>query len=200
MVYISIGSSCVIKHYIDKYNSKNKTLFFDWLMISMKSVIDVLECNDINTILNIDNIIADPSAPIVDNNARIINKKLDFCVSIHDVPAKFTNKDIIEFIDKYKRRYERIINYIKSSEKIVFIRCNNEPKELIDKFITTILTINPACNFTIVFISRNTHGHSILKDKHCLIIETSPTSSITPDWTLNNYDWCRIFSDIKNYS
>jgi hypothetical protein len=36
MKYISIGSNCCVKYNIDKYRSNNETLFFDWLMTSMK--------------------------------------------------------------------------------------------------------------------------------------------------------------------
>jgi hypothetical protein len=57
MKYISIGKSCSVKHQIDKHKHKDETLFFDWLITSMKSVIEILVCPDINNILCVDNIL-----------------------------------------------------------------------------------------------------------------------------------------------
>ncbi len=47
MKYISIGDACCVKYNIDKYRGNSETLFFDWLMTSMDSVIEILNCNDI---------------------------------------------------------------------------------------------------------------------------------------------------------
>ena len=45
MKYISIGNACSVKYNIDKYRGKSKTLFFDWLMTSMDSVIEGCQTN-----------------------------------------------------------------------------------------------------------------------------------------------------------
>ena len=50
MVFISIGTACNVKNQIDKHTGKKETLFFDWLMTDMNSVISILKCNNIDEI------------------------------------------------------------------------------------------------------------------------------------------------------
>lgn len=95
MKYISIGSACSVKYNIDKYRYKCETLFFDWLMTSMNSIIDILACENIDNILYFDNIVRDINNPYKDDNSRIIIKSLDFCVSIHYLPINYTDNDIL---------------------------------------------------------------------------------------------------------
>lgn len=207
MVYISIGHRCDVKYQIDKHNHKIETLFFDWLMTSMASVIEILSCDDINKILCVDNIIRDASNPYQDDKSRMIIKSLNSCVSVHDVPRNFTKKDILDFIDKYKRRFDRIIKYIKSEEKIYFIRNDSIDaftKQNIDEytrqtFIDTILKINPKCNFALVIIDNNTiNTPGIIKYDHCLHIKINYPIPSTYHWTKEHLQWGKIFSDIKN--
>ena len=51
-VFISIGYVCNVKYQIDKYRDKKETLFFDYLMTHMDSVISILSCKNIDDILN----------------------------------------------------------------------------------------------------------------------------------------------------
>ena len=194
MVYISIGVACSVKYQIDKHKHKIETLFFDRLITSMKSVIEILSCDDINKILYFDNIIRDAN-----NNSRVIIKSLDHCVSIHDLKINFTNNDILEFIDKYKRRFNRIIKYIKSDEKIYFIRTGSVYNYTQQKFIKTILKINPNCNFSLIIIDNNKNNiNNILKSVHCLYIKLNIDIPKPLDWTQTYLNWNKIFLDIEN--
>jgi hypothetical protein len=199
MVYISIGFACSVKYQIHKHKHTTETLFFDWLMTSMMSVIEILSCDDINKILHFDNIIRDSNYPCHGNNARVSIKSLNFCESIHDVPAVFTDNDIVKFIDKYKRRFNRIIKYIKSDEKIYFIRdrlINDYERQ---KFNEIILRINPTCNFALIIIDNNTSNNdSILKYENCLHIKLNIDAPIKGDWTSTYLNWEKIFLDIEN--
>lgn len=166
MKYISIGINCSVKYNIDKYRNKSETLFFDWLMTSMNSVIEILGCNDINNILYFDNIIRNINNPYHNEMSRIIIKSLNQCVSIHDLPKNYTDTDILNFIDKYKKRFNRIIEHIKSNEKICFIRNSYVSYTEIDKLIKIIKKINPNCNFTIVIIHNDKKNNTeIIKEK-----------------------------------
>jgi hypothetical protein len=201
MVYISIGYACNVKHQIDKHKHKIETLFFDWLITSINSVIEILKCDDINQILYFDNIIRDPCKPFNSNNSCVIIKSLNGCLSIHDIPLEFTDKDILEFIDKYKRRFNRIIEYIKSNEKIYFISDGIINDNLRQEFINTILRINPNCNFTLIIIDNNKlNNASILKYDHCLHIKLNIDPPTEPDWTTSYLNWEKIFVDIENNS
>ena len=197
MKYISIGNNCSVKYNIDKYRGKNQTLFFDWLMTSMNSVIDILGSDNIKDILNFENIFIDVNNPH-NNKQRIVIKSLDFCVSIHDVPINYTDNDILVFIDTYTRRFNRIIEYIKSNEKICFIRHGFVTNDEIDRFIETITKINSDCDFTLVVIYNDKKNNTeIVKQKKLLYIKLN-IDTIESDWTQQFLNWDNIFSDIEN--
>lgn len=200
MVYISIGESCAVKYQIDKHKHKIETLFFDRLITSMKSVIEILSCNDINKILYYDNIIRDANNPIHQcNMSRILIKSLDKCISIHDINPEYIDSDIFEFIDKYKRRFNRIIEYIMSEEHIHFIRVGYVNTGDQEKFIQTILKINPNCKFTLVVIDNNkTNMPGISKYNKCLIIKLNIEEPLIFDWKRDYLNWESIFLDIEN--
>jgi len=184
IIYISIGFKCNVKFQINKHKHKIETLFFDWLITSMKSVIEVLSCNDISNILNIDNIIRDPRCMYHNNNSRIFLKSLNYCISIHDLKKEFNNDDIFEFIEKYRRRYNRIIEHIKSDRKLCFLKYGSVNEELQNKFIETILKINPKCNFHLVIIDNNkSNVNSITKSDHKLYIKLNVENPAISDWT-----------------
>ena len=199
MKYISIGCAGSVKYNINKYRDKCETLFFDWLMTSMNSVIDILSVDDISEILYFDNIIRDVNIPFCGNYSRIVIKSLDFCVSIHDLPRIYENNEIFEFIDKYKRRFNRIIKYIKSNEKIVFIRAGNEGFDIINKFIETIKKINPNSDFTVVVICNNEKNKTeILQQKNLLYINLNIVVPSDAEWTQSFLNWEQIFLLIEN--
>lgn len=199
MKYISIGNACSVKYNIDKYRGKSETLFFDWLMTSMDSVIEILNCNNINNILYPDNIVRDLNTPHHCDNSRIVIKSLNFCVSIHDLSKNYTDNDVLDFIDKYSRRFKRIIEYIKSNEQICFIRMGDVSFDKIYKFIETIKTINSNCNFTIVVIDNNKQNKSeIIKQPNLLYIKLNVDVPIGEfDWTYEFLNWNSIFLEIE---
>jgi uncharacterized protein YktA (UPF0223 family) len=197
MKYISIGVACCVKYNIDKYIGNSETLFFDWLMTSMNSVIEILSCNNINNILYLDNIILDVNNPYKLENSRIVIKSLNFCVSIHDLPRNYTDNDILDFIDKYTRRFNRIIEYIKSNEKLCFIRFGHENNDNIYKFIETIKKINANCDFTIVVIDNDKKNNTeILKQNNFLHFKFNVDNNPN-DWKKDCLNWNNIFLDIE---
>ena len=120
-------------------------------------------------------------------------------MSIHDLSRTYTDNDLLEFINKYNRRFNRIIEYIKSNEKIIFIRNDVIDDNSRHAFIDTILKINPKCNFTLVIIDNNKENYAgIFKYKYCLYIKLNIDIPIIPDWTTNFLNWNNIFQDIEN--
>ena len=199
MKYISIGYKCSVKYNIDKYRGASETLFFDRLMTSMDSVIEILNCNNINNILYSDNIVRDLNNPYHYNNSRIVIKSLNWCVSIHDLSKNYTDNDVLDFIDKYSRRFKRIIEYIKSNEQICFIRMGDVSCDIIYKFIETIKTINSNCDFTIVVIDNNKQNMpEIIKQQNLLYIKLNVHVPIGEnDWTCEFLNWNSIFLEIE---
>ena len=202
MIYISIGTACNVKYQIDRFFGKKQTLFFDWLMTDMDSVINILNYyNNINELLFYDNIIRDPSQPIAGIYSQIIIKSLSFCVSIHDIDKNITKDKINDFINKYIRRFNRIIDYIKQSNKIYFIRygevINNIQKI---NFINIIKKINSNCNFTLVSLIENNSINNIIENDNnyiCININRYIISNGINDWHTNNLNWKKIFDDMK---
>ena len=190
-MYISLSSSyagnaCAVHESITKYiSTSNKTLFFDWLVTSMKSVNQVLE--------NMPIIFETESMrPNTLNTTSINFKNFDLLISHHDI-HDFNDNSINEITNKYIRRYERLINTIKEQEKINFIRyCKNqqnlEEKEIYT-FYKNIKNINPNLIFNFILISDDNDlviPNNLLKDNFIYI-------------NLNNYVDDDIVNETNDY-
>ena len=204
MKYISIGENCCVKFNIDKYRGIIETLFFDWIYSSMNVVIKILECNNIDNILYFDNIIRDINDPYFHENSKMTIKSFNLeCFFRHDLPRNYTDNDILDFINKYKRRFHRIIEYIKSNEHICFIRVGYVSYDEIYNFNEAIKNINPECDFTLVVIDNNENNNTeLFKQKNLLYFKLNIDIPSNNDadiwgWTKEFLDWNKIFLDIE---
>ena len=144
MNLISLGGACVTKFQITNYKINNfidnkETNLFDWVISIFQNILDILSTDNINNIFNIDNII---HYELNGDQCRIGFKPLDYFLSIHDLSNSYTDSDLHEFIDKYKRRYERMINIIKNDNNIIFLRFDNDD----------LISIEDYLNFTLLHI------------------------------------------------
>ena len=197
-LFISIGGACDVKYNIAKHIGNMHTLFFDWLMVDTDSVSNVIGTKDIDELLKFDNIIQNKKNPVNQGHATIDIKSLTFCQSIHDVPEKFIDQHIKIFIDRYKRRYHRIIKYIKKNKHtIYFIRKGSISEEEKNKFINTIKDINPKCNFKLVSLK----NEKVETDSKYFVPVNLDDYQISPidknNWTSSYYDWKKIFDDVR---
>ena len=173
-MYISLSSSyggnaCAIRESINNYTQNiNKTQFFDWLITSMKSVNQILE----NTPIIFESNYIYPNSL---NTTSINFKNFDLLTSVHDID-KFNDNSINEIIEKYTRRYERLINTIKEQKNINFIRyCKNQQnieEEEILIFYKNIKNINPNLVFNFILISDYNDlvlSNNLLKDNFIYI-------------------------------
>ena len=181
------GNACAVHESINNYTStSNKTLFFDWLVTSMKSVNQVLENTPI--IFETESI-----RPNTLNTTSINFKNFDLLISHHDI-HDFNDNSINEITNKYIRRYERLINTIKEQKKINFIRyCKNqqnlEEKEIYT-FYKNIKNINPNLIFNFILISDDNDlviPNNLLKDNFIYI-------------NLNNYVDDDIVNETNDYN
>ena len=180
------GNACAVHESINNYTStSNKTLFFDWLVTSMKSVNQVLENTPI--IFETESI-----RPNTLNNTSINFKNFDLLISHHDI-HDFNDNSINETTNKYIRRYERLINTIKEQQKINFIRyckdSTNIEEEEILIFYKNIKNINPNLLFNFILIS----------DDNDLIIPNNLLQDNFIYINLNNYVDHDIVNETNDY-
>lgn len=105
----------------------------------------------------------------------------------------------MEFIEKYRRRFLRIITYIKGNDKIVFCRHGDINLNQKCAFIEQIKKINPDCNFCLVSINSNKDADSIRKEENFIEInKQKPEVPYEYDWTTSYLDWKKIFIAIES--
>jgi len=201
MTLISLGGGCCVKHHIDLFlehtYETQPTHFFDWLLTDFNSACEILRLhNDIDTLLNRENFRIDVSKPY---NASVQLILLSHCESIHDVPNPYNEKDIDDFIDKYKRRLERLISLIQSNEHIYFIRFDYGVRQLTEeqkrRFHDLIHDINPTCKYTLVSLLET--NKNIYQPNYIGIdLNAYKFSKDKTDWKNNHYNWDKIFRQI----
>jgi hypothetical protein len=147
------GPACAIATSIKKYfyNDSKQTDMFDYLEISLLSIIQILLLNNDsdNNITN--NLIHNNTfVPNINGCQTVTFNNFDRIISHHDLKEKYDAHDYIEFIEKYKRRYYRLIDCLKTENKIFFIRYGDECSSQFKEFIRIIQEINPLCEFYII--------------------------------------------------
>jgi hypothetical protein len=150
------GTASTIKEHF--YNNNKITDFFDSLVVSMKSINEVLEGKKIE----------------FDNNIYLVNgcknihfKNFDYMISAHDIQkveenidASFNQQNIINEVQKkYQRRYERLIEDIKNNDEIYFLRyctCNQDvkPNEIL-QFLNNLKKINKNIHPILILFTLN---------------------------------------------
>lgn len=135
------GPACAIAFSIKNYfyNSNYTTNMFDYLEVSLLSINQVLYLkeNDINCL--------DSNIEMYtnkDNNKTIQFNNFDKLISHHDLKENHSSNEYNLFIEKYKRRYNRLINDLNTENKIFFIRYGIENKNDIFNFINKVNSIN----------------------------------------------------------
>ena len=200
-MFISIGRVCDVKYNIDKFIGPKKTFFFDWLMTDMNSVNKILSVDNIDNILFFKNIIQNPKKPIHKENSRIIIKSLSFCESIHDIPISYNDSHINKFIEKYKRRYNRIIDSILNNKSMIyFIRKGKITTDEKNIFIKIIQKINSNCDFKLVeLVEQKISNNYFIYKKYFISInlDNYRIKSIKNSWKSECWDWKQIFTDIS---
>lgn len=202
MKLISIGHACNIRFGINEYYSSigekyGQTNFFDWLTTEFSSVVQLLKC-DYLKIINKDNIsIYDFS----EENMKVSFNLLNHCESLHDLKKNHNNDDINQFINKYRRRYCRLIDYIKNNETIYFIRYTTDSSDIKpNEFISSVLNINPNKKFKLVTLNHKYRDKSNVSENEYLIdIDMELFKKKNYDYSDGNderhfhYDWIKLY-------
>ena len=213
-VFIPIGKHCDVRYQIDKFTKKTEaTLFFDWLRSDLICVNHLLKITDIcKELLFKENLyIYDYdhlNSGVEFNTFRSFDNVL---LSHHDLPvkSKLTDNDIEMFLDKYKRRFHRMMDIIRGNDMIYFIRSGDVNIYEMDEFIKNIQQIHPNCKFCLVSLSSENPDKEIKifeNENHFLKLNfvyfKIPHDKITEEhkkeqeWTRPFYYWKDIFSTI----
>jgi hypothetical protein len=146
------GPACAIASIIKKdfYNNNCETNMFDYLEVSLESIIQVLNIKINN--LDIEDHLKNNISIIknIDGNNSVFFNNFDKLISHHDLILDYDITIFNNFIEKYKRRYFRLINSIINEDKIFFIRFGKDKEESINNFINIVKSINN--NIKIIFI------------------------------------------------
>ena len=198
-MFISLSSSfvsyaCAIKQSIINYNIQSETLFFDWLVCSLKSVNEVIEGKEISL---------DKNSIVYPNNLKttsITFKNFDLLISHHDINEP-NEQNILDTTEKYKRRYIRFIETIKNQKIIFFIRycknINNIEEEQINIFYKNISNINNKLVFKFILVSDDNNfilPYSLLHIENFIYINLN---KYVDDDVINENN--EYFKKIKNY-
>lgn len=200
------GPACAIAYCIKHfyYNDCYISNFFDNLEVSLYSITQVLKnrnSEEIENKLNTNNFIflnKDDKSSVCFNN---FNKM----ISHHDLSKNYTSYDYNIFIEKYKRRFNRLIETIINEDIIFFIRYGNEQYENIIDFMNEINRINN--NLKVYFINVNFDEHNIIKNydiKNYVYINFNAYLDNTIEYHDNLYhktiqfNWLKVFDIINN--
>jgi hypothetical protein len=176
------GPACAVSVSIKKYfyNNNYKTNIFDYLEISLKSITKILEENNEILKQNLNNNIEIYLNK--NNNYSIIFKNYDNIISHHDLIYNYDTNDYNNLIEKYSRRYNRLIEYILNEDKIFFIRYGYENIDDINNFVDIIHKLNS--KLIIYFIN-------IIYDENIEYIDYKYTD-------INNYIFINLFKYLDN--
>ena len=209
--YISLGRHCFTSHQIKNcINSNIPTQFFDWSRTDFKCILFILNLRCIDTIFNLENILVDKELYKEENDLNITLKnfvKDDLILWYHheikcdEYTELELNEKLKEFIDKYKRRYNRLIELIKSDKKLCFIYAitNGIDYNDCDYFSKILASINENSKYVLVLLIEEEDPYKIIHHNNYIKINLTHFRyyNITPDWRRNDYDWKGIFETIK---
>ena len=142
-ILLSLGSNCNVKKYIDTIKPNNPTQFFDYIGTSMWAINELIE-NDFTDIFNKDDFenmrTNTKYGNIVTNKKYYLRFLHDLKNIDHDKTKVYTINNNIhvckannfaECKDKYDRRRQRFIDILTSSNKILFIRLEEDNRDRI---------------------------------------------------------------------
>ena len=223
---ISLGSACcMVQNIHDNVYSNlgplfrqpdNATNFFDWLITDFKFIVYLFE----NLMFKDDSFLSVDDFTFLDINANPkqlqggwsnVYRKVEFkdkdmgsMISLHDV-KKETTEIPNEFIEKYKRRFERLYDKIKNNDTIHLMHCFDfqwlKPYfplvSEIDKIFAACKMINPTCDIKLYFfVHPNYHDNPVFKDykfidnvKICFL----KNKGFHADWKANNLTFDDFF-------
>jgi len=147
------GYACGVADYLNKYNYKNERGFFDYITVSIKNIIEVINKKPIE-FENIE--ISKFQIPNNTNNIFIKFKNFDNMISYHDF-VEIMPKTLKYWSDFYTECQNKLIDDIMTCNKIVFVRfCVNQDdifENDIYALFNTLERLNPELNYFLILFT-----------------------------------------------
>tara|TARA_R110002153_G_scaffold269744_2_gene435611 strand:- start:37 stop:624 length:588 start_codon:yes stop_codon:yes gene_type:complete len=194
---ISLGNTCAVAYQMKKFNVRTQAYPFDWLRVDKLSHINRLleDRFEIDSFLDVTEISRSDKFPIRGKNGISIIMQNKYNMKFyHDFSLNYNMDDIKT---KYTRRRDRFMNYIKTNNKICFIRDELNMNRLnlddIEKFINIIQGMNKNIEINLIIIVHNPKSKPL---KYETSGNIQIVNDIQPfgDWTRPNVDWKEIFN------
>ena len=194
MEIIPLGATCSIAYQLKSHNLREKSYPFDWVRINNLNNVTNLLKNNFYTFLDQDKY----DFKLISNDFEINGKMLSYiyangyCKFYHDFDNYISSETFEIFSIKYRRRINRLMETIKNSEKILFIReeIGNLNIDKIRKFSNTINNINPRLNWKMKIIV-NKKKYEEFKFENIEIIFSDQK---VINWKRPELDWSKIFT------
>ena len=195
--YISLGSTCSVAYQLDKHNLRVNAYPFDWLKCTSLKMITKCIQENFKDFLDVIKIRESDKHPILttdtfndsSNDISMVMRNTYDMEFYHDFSA---NSNLDDIKEKYDRRIKRFIDIINSGNEIIFVRdelkINSIKQEDIDEFIQIIKSINPNCNFKIVYIVYNPKNKKINFNNIYIINDTKNFEH----WQRPNVEWIKL--------
>ena len=212
MRIISLGFGCQIKVQIETFYKREETQFFDWLITDFKSVLYILKNINDRQFMKKENFTCDSvfyERETWTKCYKIENVKCKM-ISTHDIVLNKNFTDCLdEFISKYNRRLDRLINVINSNENIHMIHCIDHmftdryivSNEDVSNFKKYLSDINPNNNCFLHIVISPKHKDKDINLDHLIqdnvyVYYLSDAGGYI-DWKNNNFNWHIVFDSIN---
>ncbi len=206
---ISLGHNCGPKKYIDKKVAEKEHLVFDYIGTSMWSINELFQ-NDFVDLFNKEDYI---HMQIFDGEeSNYLSNSKYYVRFMHDLLLKTNSEKTFElFEEKYKRRIQRLYEFLNTHSKIIFIRYEETYKnrirydryackleklehEYLDEFVNIIKKKFPNLDPKIIYVrSHDTTETTTSSNKNIL------TLKLETELNWNNVDIVLEDLFIKNY-
>lgn len=194
MEIIPLGSTCSIAYQLRSLGLRNYAYPFDWVRINNLGLVTKLLETNFEDFLKQNDFSLKKVSNEFDVNGKMLSYIYEnkFCKFYHDFGTNITEDTFNIFSIKYQRRIDRLINIIKESKNLLFIReeIGNLSQNKINKFLNLIKKINPSLNFKLKIIVNNNKYTTFNSNN----VEIIYSGAKVDNWRRPEIDWHSIFS------
>jgi hypothetical protein len=217
MRYISLGRNCDVAFNLRRENKmEGETGFFDWVRSDFECILQILTRKTVDEIFQISNLHIDLEEWKHQGDVQITMHSFErqqlvllfhheFKIQVYvNSNSKEKEKLLKCFIERYQRRFERLLSYIQNDkQKLIFVYrvTSTWQNSFISEFHAAIIAINPnACYILAVIVEdiEDINCPYIQMSKECFKINVNAflhadLEGISLDWQNLHFKWNKIF-------